>query len=131
MRMSSSLYAGIGVLAAVATSSSADAAQIQLLMPLGRAAYQTNEVIDLSVVRSDTHALAAGPLALSVTGADGSKMSFTFPVGAVALSGGSARTTENLHLSGWLLRPGKYTVDVASDGASASTAFAVYAAVRD
>jgi hypothetical protein len=50
-------------------------------MRLGRTTYQTNEVIDLSAVRSDDRALPAGPLTLSVTGADGSKMTFVFPEG--------------------------------------------------
>ena len=35
------------------------AAKVELLLPLGRTAYQTNELIDLSVVRSDTQALPA------------------------------------------------------------------------
>jgi hypothetical protein len=114
----------------IVVAPTAEAAQIQLLMPLGRASYQTNEIIDLSAVRSNSRPLAAGQLALSVTGADGSKMNFVFLVGAVPVTGGSARITENLHLNGWLLRPGTYTVDVAADGATATATFTVYRAVR-
>ncbi len=125
-----SLHAVLGVLAVLTGASHATAAQVQVLLPLARTAYQTNETIDVSAVRSDAHALAAGSLLLTVTGADGSKMSFSFPVGAVPLVGGQARTTENLHLNGRLLRPGKYTVDVAVDGATATTALTVYSAVR-
>ena len=133
MRTRSWLHAGIGALTVVAASSAAMAAvpaQLQIVMPLGRATYQTNEDIDLSAVRSADRALSAGPLVLSVTGADGSKMTFVFPVGAVPIRGASARTTEHLHLDGWLLRPGRYSVDVASDGATANTVFTVYSAVR-
>ena len=99
----------------------AAAAKLALLLPLGRAAYQTNEPIDLSVVRSDAQALAAGDLLLTVTGEDGSKLAFTFPVKAVPVVGNDARATEHLHLNGWLLRPGKYTLEVACDGATAQT----------
>ena len=126
----SPVHAALGMLVILASPSRAGAAQIQILMPLGRATYQTNEVIDLSAVRSDDRALPAGPLTLSVAGADGSKMTFVFPVGAVPLHGASARTTENLHLNGWLLRPGRYTVDVTADGATATTTVTVYSAVR-
>ncbi len=92
------------------------APQVQLLQPLGRTAYQTNELIDLSVVRSDTAALPAGLLQLLLTGEDGSKLTFSFPVSAVQLVGNNARITEHLHLNGWLLRPGKYQVNVVVDG---------------
>jgi len=90
--------------------------QVQLLLPLGRTAYQTNELIDLSVVRSDNAALSAGMLQLLLTSDDGSKLTFSFPVSAVKLAGNDARITEHLHLNGWLLRPGKYQVNVAVDG---------------
>src|SRR5450432_1603603 len=124
------LHAGVVVLAALAAPSDAHGAQIQLLTPLGRIASQTNETIDLSVLRSDSRALAAGPLVLSLTGADGSKMSFVFSLPAVPFVGGSARATDNLHLNARLLRPEKYTVDVAADGGTATTTLAVYSAIR-
>ena len=69
----------------------ASAAQVTLVMPLNRTAYQTNETIDLSVVRSDAQALAAGDLLLTVTGDDASKLTFTFPVKAAAVAGSDAR----------------------------------------
>lgn len=37
-------------------------ADLQILLPLARKAYQTNEVIDLAVVRSGAAALPAGDL---------------------------------------------------------------------
>jgi hypothetical protein len=130
MNMRSCLRAGFVALVVLGGARTVHAAQVRLLLPLGRTAYQTNETIDVSVARSDARALRAGTLAFTVTGADGSKMGFTFPVRAVPLAGSSARTTENLHVDGWLLRPGSYTVDVTCDGATATTAFTVYSAVR-
>jgi hypothetical protein len=106
------------------------AAQVQFLLPLNRTAYQTNEVINLSVVRSDTQALAAGTLALTVLGDDGSKLAFDFPVDAIPVSGGAARATVNLVVNGWLLRPGAYEVDAACDGATATTRIVVYGHIR-
>jgi len=49
-------------LLALTTMPAFAAPQAQLLLPLGRTVYQTNELIDLSVVRSDTAALPAGML---------------------------------------------------------------------
>lgn len=122
--------AGLAAMALLAGAMPARSSQLQLLLPLGRTLYQTNEIIDVSAVRSDTQALAAGQLVMTVTGADGSKLSFTFPAEAVAASGGAARATENLHLNGWLLRPGKYAVEVDCDGATANTSITVYSNTR-
>ncbi|MBM4042850.1 MAG: LysM peptidoglycan-binding domain-containing protein, partial [Planctomycetes bacterium] len=119
------LLAVLGSLQAVAGE-----AKLQLLLPLGRTAYQTNETIDLAVVRSSAEALAAGNLVLSVSSTNGSKMSFTFPVPAVPVAGKDARATEHLHLNAWLLRPGNYTVEAACDGAAASAGIEVYSHVR-
>lgn len=106
------------------------AAQIKLMLPLERTAYQTNELIDLSVVRSDTAALPAGTLLLTLSDAEGSKLTFAFPVAAVPLLGNDARVTEQLHLNGNLLRPGQYTAHVSVDGAEGTIAFAVYSHIR-
>ena len=130
MHRPSLLLATIGAFTLLAGTAPAKAAQIRLVLPLGRTNYQTNETIDISAVRSDSQALAAGPLVMTVTGNDGSKMSFTFPVGPQSLTGATASHTENLHLNGYLLRPGRYSVDVASDGATATTTFTVYSAIR-
>ncbi|HUT35365.1 MAG TPA: hypothetical protein VNE39_17895 [Planctomycetota bacterium] len=119
------LIAALGSLQAVAGE-----AKLQIALPLGRTAYQTNETIDLAVVRSSAEALAAGNLVLNVSGADGSKLSFTFPVAAAPVAGKDARTTEHLHLNGWLLRPGKYVVEAACDGATASVGLDVFSHVR-
>ncbi|MHB9106693.1 MAG: hypothetical protein ACYDCO_06530 [Armatimonadota bacterium] len=95
------------------------------MLPLNRTAYQTNERIDLAVTRSDARALEAGDLVLRVTGMLGDVMTFTFPV-----RGGSLRAMEHLHLNGWLLRPGVYTVEVSVDGASAQKTIEVYSHLR-
>jgi len=106
------------------------AATLELRFPLGRVAYQTNETIDLAVVRSDAAALAAGELRLTVTGDDGSTLAFAFPAKAAAVRDGQARATEHLHLNGRLLRPGNYAVEVACDGATAQGKFDLHSHVR-
>jgi len=110
-----SLCRTLAALALLALPAAAHAAKAEILLPLGRTVYQTNEWIDVSVVRSDAQALKSGDLVLTFTGADGSKFSSTFPVKAAA-----AQATEHLHVNGALLRPGKYTVEVAVDDAKAS-----------
>jgi len=121
------LATGAAILAGAAQAHAAD---LKLLLPLGRTAYQTNEAIDVALVRSSAEPLAAGNLVLSLTGADGSKMSFTFPVAAVAVEGKNAATAEHLHLNGWLLRPGHYTIEAACDGAAASAEIDLFSHLR-
>ena len=95
---------------------------LRIVLPLERAAYQTNEWIDVTVVRSADAGLEAGDLVLSLTGEDGGRMSFTFPMKASGAVGGKAAASEHLRLNGWLLRPGKYTLETAADGAAADGA---------
>ena len=109
---------------------SLQAAQLQITLPLGRVAYQTNEQIHIAVTRSDAQALPADTLALVMTGQDGSSVTATFPVNAVAVAGELARTTEHYHFNGRLLRPGQYTVNATVHGATASTAFGLYSHLR-
>ena len=106
------------------------AAELQILLPLARTAYQTNEWIDLSVVRRAPQDLPAGDLILRVLGKDGGRLGFTFPVPAVAGQGPEARATEHLHLDGRLLRPGHYVIEAAADGAIAKSELDVYSHVR-
>ena len=124
------VLSGIVLMGALASGQPLLAAQLRLLLPLNRTAYQTNEQIDLSVVRSAPEALPAADLTVTLTGDDGSRMVFTFPVAAVAVAGDEARTTEHLHLNGWLLRPGRYSVEVAAYGATATTTIELYSHVR-
>lgn len=106
------------------------AAKVEIKLPLERAVYQTNEWIDLAVVRSAAEALKAGALVLVVSDDRGSRLRFTFPVGAAAVAGAEARRTEHLHVDARLLRPGHYTVTVAVDGEEAATEIDVYSHIR-
>lgn len=125
---------GLALLAAVALWTGAAgpvaAAELKVLLPLGRTAYQTNERIDVAVVRSAAEALAAGDLALALDGDDGSRLAFTFAVPAAAPLDGKALRTEHLYLDGRLLRPGRYALRVAADGAQATAAIEVFSHVR-
>jgi hypothetical protein len=107
-----------------------DSTQLKILLPLKRIAYQTNERIDLAVVRSSANALPAAKLNLNLKGADGSKLHFVFELPAAEVAGREARQIEHLHLNGWLLRPGQYTVEVSSSDASARTNIEVHSHVR-
>ena len=53
------------------------AGKVELYLPLARNAYQTNESIHFAVVRSAPAALAAGEMALTVTGSDGDDVEVT------------------------------------------------------
>ncbi|MFM8984485.1 MAG: hypothetical protein ACKONH_00235 [Planctomycetia bacterium] len=118
--------------AVVLTFLPARAAELAILLPLGRQAYQTNETIDVSVVRAAKEPLAAGTLSLEVAGADGSSLSFAFPIRAAAVGAeGEARATEHLHVDGRMLRPGKYTIRVAADAATAEAAIDVHSHLRE
>src|SRR5262249_52767788 len=74
--------------------------------------------------------LAESDLKLTLTGADGGAVTVTFAVPAVPVRGKEARATEHLHVNGWLLRPGKYALAVASDGATAQAEIEVYSHLR-
>src|SRR5262245_26963248 len=100
-------------------TASVPAAELSILLPLGRTAYRTDERIDVSVVRRDGSSLPAGDLVLEAAGDDGSRLAFTFAVAAVQARDGSARSTEHLHLDGRLLRPGGYSLRAAAGGATA------------
>jgi hypothetical protein len=118
------------LLAAALLPTLAPAAELKLLLPQGRTAFQTDEWIDVSAVRSDAQALPAAKLTLTLKGRDGSSFTATFPLPAATSAGRGARQTEHLHLHGWLLRPGAYTVELACDGATAKADIDVFSHVR-
>ena len=124
------LLAGITLGAFVLTARPLAAATLKLSLPLGRTAYQTNEQIDLCVVRSGAEALPAADLNLALAAGDGSRIALVFPVGPVAVGAKGATATEHLHLNGWLLRPGHYKITVAVHGATASTEIDVFGHLR-
>ena len=105
-------------------------ADVKIVFPLKRAAYQTNERIDVAVLRAAAAALPASTLQVEVTGADGSRLRCSFPANAAPKVGDGARATEHLYLNGWLLRPGQYTLSVTCDGATTSAPFSVYSHIR-
>src|SRR5687768_14597240 len=74
--------------------------KVQLLLPLQRTAYQTNEAIELAVVRSAGEALPADTIRLQVSGEDGSALAFAFAAAAAPLEGAEARATDHLRLNG-------------------------------
>jgi len=106
------------------------AAELKVLLPQQRVAYQTNELITVSVVRSNIEPLPATDLTVTVSGQDGSRLAFAFPLGAVAIEGNRAQATEHLSFNGRLLRPGKYTIEVAAHDATAKTEIEIYSHVR-
>jgi hypothetical protein len=106
------------------------AAELKVLLPLGRTAYQTNEWIDLGIVRKGDEALKPSELKLTLTGTDGSTIAATFPLGAVPIKDRQARATEHLHVNARLLRPGRYTALVSCDSATARTEIEVFSHLR-
>ena len=121
---------GLGAVLLLTWLAAAAVPQLQILLPLARTDYQTNEQISLAVVRTDTAALPADVLQLLVTDTEGSKLTFTYSIKAIALTGNNAAATEHFLLNGWLLRPGKYTIQASAYGATASATFGVYSHMR-
>jgi hypothetical protein len=120
--------AGLIMTTALATQ----AALLKLTLPLGRQAYQTNERIDLALTRSASNeAMPAATLDLTVSGDNGSRMAFAFPLAASAPDAkGLARATEHLHLDARLLRPGVYTLSATAYGVTATNQVEVYSHIR-
>lgn len=106
------------------------AAQLQLLLPMDRTSYQTNEQIDLAVIRSDAQALPAEVMKLTVTGVDGSKLVFNFPMSAIALQGNQASGTDLYKMNARLLRPGKYQLEASAYGATATANIELFSQLR-
>ncbi len=94
------------------------AGPVKVLLPLGRTAYQTNERIDLTVLRA---VATPGTMTVTLTGDDGSRLLSTFAV---------TRAAEQLHLNGALLRPGRYVVTVAVDGVATEQAVELFSHLR-
>ncbi len=100
-----------------------DASAPRLIFPLGRVAYQTNEMIDLSIVRASGATKNTTDLKVSLTSDDGSQIDLVFP-------GKSNDAVEHLQLNGHLLRPAKYSVKASIDGQQATASFEVYSHIR-
>lgn len=107
------------------------AATVEIQRPLHRVAYQTNERIDLAIVRAAAEGLAAETLTVTLASDDGSGAVLRFPApAATAVGTNGARRTEHVYLNGRLLRPGVYTVVAAVDGTSATNTFEVHTHLR-
>lgn len=108
---------------------SAARAEIKILLPLGRTAYQTNEWIDITVVRGSPNSMPGGPLTMTLSGKDGSKIVTTFDAPPIEQAKESI-PVQHLHVNGWLLRPGKYTVEAAIENDKDSATIDVYSHIR-
>jgi hypothetical protein len=122
------LAMALGVLVAGTAFRSPAEVKLELRLPLGRVAYQANESIDITVLRSSTDALPATDLRLALGGADGSNLAFSWPLPAEAPA--AAAVPVHLRLNARLLRPGSYKVEVAAHGAVARQDFEIHSHVR-
>ncbi len=118
------------LLGAFLTATAVGSAEVAILLPLGRTAYQTNEFIDVAVVRSDRQPLPAADLVLALRGPDDATFRLTFPVPAVPVEREQARATHMIRLNGRLLAPGKYVLEGSVNDARASTTIEVFSHVR-
>lgn len=118
-------------LAILLAASAARAEQsLQIVFVQGRANFQTNEIVEVAVVRSDVQALAAGELRVLLRGPGGSSGEFFFALPAAAVRDGKAQATAHLRYSGWLLKPGAYTLEAAVEGAAAQASFELFNHIR-
>jgi hypothetical protein len=122
------MYRFLAALVASLSALPVAAADVKMLLPLGRSAYQTNEWIDISVLRSDTKPLPAGTLTLALKplSFEGGDVTATFELPAANTS----RRVEHLHVNGWLLRPGRYRVEATSGNDHASTEIDIFTHIR-
>jgi hypothetical protein len=116
----SRLYAAIAALL-IPTLASA----LELHLPLGRVAYQTNEDIDLAVVL-DGPSAKADEISVTATAEQGGKLAFVFPAHAAK----AERRTIFVRLNARLMRPGNYTVEVAAGGETKSAKIEIYSHIR-
>jgi hypothetical protein len=105
-------------------------AGVSLHLPLARTAYQCNEEVPVTILRSGGEAWTGGALELALIGEDGSSLGFTFPVKAVESRDDRARSVEHLRVNGWLLRPGSYRVEASFQGAVARTNISLHSSIR-
>jgi hypothetical protein len=113
------------LLSALLAPSVSAGAQLQLVFPLGRTAYQCNEFIPIAVL-----GLGAGTpssdLGLTLAGADGSRLSFTFPTREAGESG----DLRHIRVKAWLLRPGAYSVEAVYGAERARTNLTLFNPLR-
>jgi hypothetical protein len=122
------LAMALGVLVAGTAFRSPAEVKLELRLPLGRVAYQTNESIDVTILRSSPDELPAADLGVSLVGADGSALAFSWPLPAGAP--GVPASPVHLRLNARLLRPGSYKVEVTAHGATARQDLEIHSHVR-
>src|SRR5438128_4757017 len=91
--------------AALALILPALAPALELHLPLGRIAYQTNEDIDLAIVLSGA-SLKAEELTVTAASEQGGKLAFVFPTRTPPYNVNEERRTVFVRLNGRLMRPG-------------------------
>ena len=99
-------------------------AELKLMFPQNRTTFQTNERIDVSIVRAGEGALPPGNVTLVLADAK-STMTFVF-----GLKAGDGSATDHLHVNGWLLKPGAYTLTATMGGESDKRDIAVFSHIR-
>jgi len=99
-------------------------AELKLVFPQNRGAFQTNELINVSILRTGEGELPAGSLTLALEG-EKTKMTFVFD-----LKAGSQSATDHLHLNGWLIKPGTYTLTATMGGQSDTASLDVFSHIR-
>jgi hypothetical protein len=107
----------------------ASVAQMQLILTGGRSAFQTNETIDLALVRQDAAALPAEDLTFQLAGGD-SLLIAQFALVAVPARAGGARDVHHYRLNAALLRPASYTITALARSGRAATEAEVYSHIR-
>jgi hypothetical protein len=100
--------------------------EVKILLPLKRTAYQTNEWIPVCVVRTARPNLLERELVLQLKGQDGSQLRFVMAAPKME----TTSAVEHLHLNGWLIRPGKYTLEASCGGDSAPIPIELYDHIR-
>jgi len=111
-------------LLAMVPAAMVSAAELSLTFPQNRSAFQTNERIDVSVVRAGEGELPAGNLTLVLSG-ENTTITFVF-----GLKAGVGSATDHLHLNGWLLKPGRYKLTATMGGLTDTRDLDVFSHIR-
>jgi len=105
------------------------ASELKLTFPQGRSAFQTNELIGVSVVRTADGDLPAGNVTLVLEG-EKTKATIVFGLKAASAVDGNASATDHLHLNGWLIKPGNYTLTATMGDVADKADIEMYSHIR-
>src|SRR5690348_2587420 len=109
----------------VATAALAGDEPLRIHLPLQRRVYQTNETIDVVVLRNSDKKLDEEALSLLLVGDDGSSVDCSY-----ATPKGRTSFAQHLLLNGRALRPGAYTLKASCGGDTAEVKLEVYSHIR-